>query len=136
MKRPLRICLFVASLILLAQSSCKLDVPVSPDGCEAGQTNCVTPLPSTCRLDPSAPLSMQAAMLAACTAEELSLALVNARPRRDVDVLFVVDNSPSMAPKQKALGKILPRFVSGLDELNVNYHIGVIGTDPDEFPIG
>jgi len=48
---------------------------------------------------------------------------------KNVDVLFVVDNSPSMAPKQQALAASLPKLIQSLDALNVDYHIGITTTD-------
>lgn len=50
-------------------------------------------------------------------------------PTRNIDVLFVMDNSPSMSPKQKELAKQIPLFIQNLDELGLDYHIGVISTD-------
>ena len=47
----------------------------------------------------------------------------------NVDVLFVMDNSPSMTPKQKALAKNIPLFISGLDAAGLDYHIAIISTD-------
>src|SRR4051812_28023632 len=37
------------------------------------------------------------------------------KPTNDVDVLFVVDNSPSMSPKQRALGAHIKQFITSLD---------------------
>src|SRR6185436_16741299 len=31
--------------------------------------------------------------------------------QQELDVLFVIDNSPSMAPKQRALAEAIPRFI-------------------------
>lgn len=47
----------------------------------------------------------------------------------EVDVLYVVDNSPSMAEEQQLLADNFPLFLSVLEEANVNYHVGVISTD-------
>lgn len=50
----------------------------------------------------------------------------------DIDFLFVVDNSQSMATKQKNLAASVPKFVETLvDELKheVDYHLGVVTTD-------
>lgn len=46
-----------------------------------------------------------------------------------VDILFVVDNSPSMAPKQRALAAGIGSLIRTLDQTAVSYHIGVISTD-------
>lgn len=53
-------------------------------------------------------------------------------PNCDIDFLFVVDNSQSMATKQTNLAASVPKFVETLvDELEheVDYHLGVITTD-------
>jgi hypothetical protein len=59
----------------------------------------------------------------------------------DVDLLFVIDNSPSMAPKQDALKARFPDLQQRLDQFAAdgrprNYHIGVVTTDPMEGPCG
>ena len=50
---------------------------------------------------------------------------------KDVDILFVVDNSGSMAEEQATLAANFPSFVGVLEEENVkaNYRIGVTTTD-------
>lgn len=50
----------------------------------------------------------------------------------DIDFLFVVDNSQSMATKQKNLAASVPKFVETLVselEHDVDYHLGVVTTD-------
>lgn len=49
--------------------------------------------------------------------------------RKEVDILFVIDNSPSMSPKQQALSAQIPNFIRGIESLNVNYHVGIVTTD-------
>ena len=55
--------------------------------------------------------------------------------RRDkVDILFMIDNSPSMAPKQAALEKSFPELVTRIENLATNglpaeFHIGVVDSD-------
>lgn len=56
-----------------------------------------------------------------------------------LDLLFVIDNSPSMLPKQQALADNIPRFMALLDQTvtdagtavmrNIDYHIGVVTSD-------
>jgi hypothetical protein len=46
-----------------------------------------------------------------------------------VDILFVVDNSPSMTPKQRALATGIGALIRKLDQSSVKYHIGVVSTD-------
>ena len=51
---------------------------------------------------------------------------------RDVDILFVVDDSPSMADKQANLAKNFPRFTDELSKIEgglPNVHIGVVTSD-------
>jgi hypothetical protein len=53
-------------------------------------------------------------------------------PNRDLDVLFVIDNSPSMADKQLNLANNFPNFVNQLNQLEgglPNLHLGVVSTD-------
>ena len=51
------------------------------------------------------------------------------RLKKDVDILFVIDNSPSMSPKQKALAENIPKFIQKIDSFGVNYHVGIVTTD-------
>ena len=57
-------------------------------------------------------------------------------PTNNLDILFVIDNSPSMAGRQKGLVASIPKFLRKLDTAStpVNYNIGIvssdIGTDP------
>jgi hypothetical protein len=51
---------------------------------------------------------------------------------RDIDILFVVDNSPSMSDKQRNLAKNFPVFMEELKQIQgglPNVHIGVVSTD-------
>jgi hypothetical protein len=54
---------------------------------------------------------------------------VDARLRKDVDILFLVDNSPSMTPKQKALANNIPKFIQKIDATGANYHVGIATSD-------
>ena len=47
-----------------------------------------------------------------------------------VDVLWVVDNSQSMAAEQAGLGESFTHFVSELVASDIDYRIGVVSTDP------
>ncbi len=49
----------------------------------------------------------------------------------EVDVLFVVDNSCSMADDQESLGKEFPVFMDFFLGSGLDYHIGVTSTDVD-----
>jgi hypothetical protein len=53
-------------------------------------------------------------------------------PNRDLDLLFVVDDSPSMADKQAALAAAFPQMIDVLSQLDgglPNLHIGVVTSD-------
>ncbi len=51
---------------------------------------------------------------------------------RQVDVLWVVDNSCSMALEQEALGDNFGSFLSIVDELQLDYQVGVVSTDAED----
>jgi hypothetical protein len=48
---------------------------------------------------------------------------------KDVDVLFLIDNSPGMVAKQKLLAQAIPGFMATLDAAAANYQIGIVTTD-------
>jgi len=55
-----------------------------------------------------------------------------ATPNRNLDLLFVIDNSPSMADKQNNLAVNFPNFIDRLEQLDgglPDLHLGVINTD-------
>jgi hypothetical protein len=54
---------------------------------------------------------------------------VDTRLHKDVDILFLIDNSPSMSPKQKVLAGAIPRFIDDIEATNANYHVGIITSD-------
>ncbi len=57
---------------------------------------------------------------------------VAAEANRDIDILFVVDNSGSMAEEQRSLAENFQRFIDVLENVEgglPNLHIGVISTD-------
>jgi hypothetical protein len=53
-------------------------------------------------------------------------------PTNMVDVLWVVDNSHSMADEQEKIADRFGEFLSGLEEVGVDWHMGVISTDLDD----
>ena len=76
--------------------------------------------------------------LAACSAHDVvvgelqEVALLPSKPDRDLDLLFVVDNSPSMADKQLSLADNFPRMIDTLATLDgglPNLHVGVVTSD-------
>jgi hypothetical protein len=48
---------------------------------------------------------------------------------REVDLVFVINNSPSMAPHQSRIAENLRRFRQLFDERDLDYRIGVLTTD-------
>ena len=48
---------------------------------------------------------------------------------RQVDLVFVINNSPSMAPHQSRIAENLQRFRQLFDERHLDYRIGVLTTD-------
>ena len=48
---------------------------------------------------------------------------------RDVDILFVIDNSGSMAEEQARLARNFPTFIASLDDMGADYRIGITTTD-------
>jgi hypothetical protein len=53
-------------------------------------------------------------------------------PQQQLDLLFMVDNSPSMDPKQEALAKAFPNMLQALETLPgglPDVHIGVVSSD-------
>ena len=57
---------------------------------------------------------------------------VDVNPVRDLDLLFMIDNSPSMSDKQDNLRKNMPVLVNKLKEIQgglPNVHIGVVTSD-------
>ncbi len=48
---------------------------------------------------------------------------------RDVDILFVLDNSGSMSEEQARLARNFPAFVDRLDGMGADYRIGITTTD-------
>lgn len=60
---------------------------------------------------------------------QLGESVVDARLRKDVDILFLVDNSPSMSPKQSALAANIPKFIRKIDDTGANYHVGIATSD-------
>ena len=74
-----------------------------------------------------------------CVGEELEVALppeqtdrFTSAPQPRLDVLWVVDNSSSMAAEQQKLANEASHFLAALVARNVDYHLGVLTTDPTE----
>lgn len=94
-------------------------------------TACVQPdLGQACAVSPGASAAERNEELSRClkTADEVIVT------RRDLDVLFMIDNSPSMSPKQKALAQNIPRFIEKIDATGANYHVGIVTSDVGTLP--
>jgi len=85
---------------------------------------------------------IMAALVTACPNRELArpdpgvcaeqMDRVAAEANRDIDILFVIDNSGSMAEEQRSLAENFQRFIDVLENVEgglPNLHIGVISTD-------
>jgi len=60
------------------------------------------------------------------------VATIPATPNRNLDLLFVIDDSPSMADKQVNLANNFPNFINVLNALPgglPDLHLGVVTTD-------
>lgn len=73
--------------------------------------------------------------LASCLGRQTSTTW-DFRLRREVDVLFMIDNSSSMTPKQRVLAQAIPKFIQRIDATGADYHIGVITSDIGTLPPG
>jgi len=78
------------------------------------------------------------ASLLACNTPDIvvgdlqEVTVMRAVPNPDLDLLFVIDNSPSTADKQASLVENFPRFIDRLAQLDgglPNLHIGVVTSD-------
>jgi hypothetical protein len=78
------------------------------------------------------------AFAAACNSPDIvvgdlaEVTVMPALPSRDLDLLFVIDNSSSMSDKQISLAQNFPRMIDKLAQLDgglPNLHIGVITSD-------
>ena len=53
-------------------------------------------------------------------------------PTNMVDILWVVDNSQSMADEQAKIADRFDDFITGINDAGVDWHIGVVSTDLDD----
>ena len=53
-------------------------------------------------------------------------------PPSAADILWVIDNSPSMAQEQEAVGRSFAEFIVNLEDAHIDFHIGVVTTDVDD----
>ncbi|MBL9004847.1 MAG: VWA domain-containing protein [Myxococcales bacterium] len=101
-----------------------------------GIAGCSAPdLSQPCPIPPGATEAERIAALNACF-KVMSADVVDTRLIKDIDVLFLVDNSTSMSPKQKAIAQAIPAFIQKIDATKSNYHIGVTTSDVGTLPPG
>jgi hypothetical protein len=49
--------------------------------------------------------------------------------QKNVDILFLIDNSPSMTPIQSAVAENIPRFIQAIDRTGADYHVAIASSD-------
>jgi len=81
-----------------------------------------------CSVPPGATAAQALAAQQSCSST-VQPTMIDPRLHKDVDILFVIDNSPSMAPKQRVLATAIPQFISTIDATGANYHVGIVTTD-------
>lgn len=82
-------------------------------------------------------LALASLLLSACHSTSVvgglqEVASMRSIPNRDLDILFVVDSSPSMADKQVRLAAAFPQMIDVLSQVDggmPNLHIGVVTSD-------
>jgi hypothetical protein len=90
---------------------------------------CASPdLTGPCPVPPNASPADIMAAKAACYGG-MGQTTVDTRLHKDVDILFLIDNSPSMSPKQKVLAQAIPGFIQKIEATNANYHVGIVTSD-------
>ena len=60
---------------------------------------------------------------------QVSMTQPESRLRKDIDILFVIDNAAQMAKKQSALLDAISPFLAKLEASHLNYHLGIITSD-------
>ncbi len=97
-------------------------------GLALGFSSCVSPqVANTCSVTATDPAT-RAQQLGACF-NQISNDSVATTTQKDLDILFLIDNSPSMSPKQSALAAAIPQFIQKIDGFGANYHVGIATSD-------
>ena len=105
-------------------------------GLLGGIAGCTAPdLSQPCPIPPGATDAERLAALNACF-KVMSADVVDTKLTKDIDVLFLVDNSTSMSPKQRAIAQAIPAFIQKIDATKASYHIGVVTSDVGTLPPG
>lgn len=53
---------------------------------------------------------------------------------KNLDVLFMIDNSTSMSPMQETLARSITKFIQRIEAAGVSYHVGVVTSDVGTLP--
>jgi hypothetical protein len=115
---------------LLTHSLTGLGLALSIGACSAPDLSQPCPIPPDVT-DPNDP-AYQAALNKCFPA--MSEQAVDTRLKKDVDILFLIDNSTSMTPKQRQLANAIGNFITQIDATGANYHVGVVTTDIGTLP--
>lgn len=90
---------------------------------------CTAPdLTPPCPIPADADEATRKKIVAECFGGEINN-VVETKLKKDVDILFVVDNSTSMTPKQRVLATAIPQFIQAIEKFGSDYHVGIVTTD-------
>lgn len=96
--------------------------------------SCLSPqVGAPCPIPEKATEAQRIAALNACFTQQ-GEKYYDARPQKDVDILFLIDNSRSMSPKQRALAANIPKFIKKIESFGANYHVGIATSDVGSTP--
>jgi hypothetical protein len=98
-------------------------------GLALGLSACAAPqVGSPCPIPETNDMAKKAEALKQCFSQTVDIPF-NTSLQKDVDILFLIDNSPSMTPKQSALSENIPRFIQAIDKTGANYHVAIASSD-------
>lgn len=116
--------LTIAAVAALALSACGRTAPYwySPDG---GHEEPITPIVVPQNTNPTTPENPYEV----CDLHERILHPLPPANRKPIDVLFMVDDSPSMADDQNILAQNFVSFIKAFQNFQVDFHIGAVTSD-------
>ncbi len=107
----------------------RLFLGFSGAGLALALSSCASPqVASTCAIPANGTPAERNAALSACFSAS-SNNYVDTTLQKNVDILFMIDNSPSMSPKQSALANAIPGFIQAIDATGADYHVGITTSD-------
>ncbi len=120
-------------LALFGVASCPNN-PTTGDSLDAAEAPSLDLGPDMAKLSPAECV----AQLSQCIQNENPAPhfFVDVSKRKEVDLLFVIDNSASMSPKQRALARAIPQFLQKIEATGASYHLGVVTSDVGTLPPG